>query len=110
MPSDNSLIPHFPAEKYPGDKIYENQPTKDITEDANPDPEQTTPVQPMVFKNAESAVTRNYSVFDMQGRLVAKFTTVGIEDLQAKTSAAVNRSGTYLVKSKSGNAFRINVR
>ena len=46
----------------------------------------------------------------MQGRLVARFTTVGIEDLQAKTSAAVNRSGTYLVRSKSGKTFRINVR
>jgi beta-galactosidase len=90
-------------------KIYENQPAKDITEDANPDTEKTTPALPAAKIAANNAV-RDYSVFDMQGRLVAKFTTVGIEDLQAKTTAAVKRSGTYLVKSKTGTAFRINVR
>ena len=58
---------------------------------------------------ANNAV-RDYSVFDMQGRIVAKFSTVGIEDLQAKTTAAVKRSGTYLVKTKTGTAYRINVK
>ena len=90
-------------------KIYENQPEKDITEDANPDTEKLTPMPPSGVKLANNAV-RDYSVFDMQGRLVAKFSTVGIEDLQAKTTAAVKRSGTYLVKSKTGTAFRINVK
>ena len=90
-------------------KIYENQPDKDITEDANPDTEKLTPMPPSGVKLANNAV-RDYSVFDMQGRLVAKFSTVGIEDLQAKTTAAVKRSGTYLVKSKTGTAFRINVK
>ena len=90
-------------------KIYENQPDKDITEDANPDTEKLTPMPPSGVKLANNAV-RDYSVFDMQGRLVAKFSTVGIEDLQAKTTAAVKRSGTYLVKSKTGTAYRINVK
>ena len=98
----------LPAEKYPGDKIYENQPDKDITEGSNEDTEQPTIVSPRVVN--VSATTKNYSVFDMQGRLVAKFATVGVEDLQAKTSAAVKRSGTYLVKSNSGATFRINVK
>ena len=91
------------------EKIYENQPDKDITEDANEDTEGRTPILPSGVKMANNAV-RDYSVFDMQGRIVAKFTTVGIEDLQAKTTAAVKRSGTYLVKSKTGTAYRINVR
>jgi beta-galactosidase len=89
--------------------IYENQPTKDVTEGANPDTEGLTPVPPAGKIAANNAV-RDYSVFDMQGRLVAKFTTVGIEDLQAKTTASVKRSGTYLVKSKTGTAYRINVK
>ena len=67
-------------------------------------------VIPSAVKAPVNNVARDYSVFDMQGRQVAKFTTVGIEDLQAKTSAAVKRSGTYLVKSKSGTTFRINVK
>jgi beta-galactosidase len=90
-------------------KIYENQPDKDITEDAYEDTEGRTPILPSGVKMANNAV-RDYSVFDMQGRLVAKFTTVGIEDLQAKTTASVKRSGTYLVKTKTGTAYRINVK
>ena len=95
---------------YPGDKIYENQPEKDVAETADKDPNGTDAVKPLVFRTPDSYAPRSYNVFDMQGRLVAKFTTVGIEDLQAKTSAAVNRSGTYLVRSKTGKTFRINVR
>ena len=91
------------------ENIYKNQPEKDITEGANPNTEGLTPILPNSVKMANNAV-RDYSVFDMQGRLVTKFTTVGIEDLQAKTKAAVKRSGTYLVKSKTGTAYRINVR
>ena len=52
----------------------------------------------------------NYSVFDMQGRLVAKFATRGVEDLHALTKNAVKRAGSYLVRSNSGSSFRINVR
>lgn len=91
------------------EKIYENQPDKDITEDANEETEGRTPILPSGVKMANNAV-RDYSVFDMQGRIVAKFSTVGIEDLQAKTTAAVKRSGTYLVKTKTGTAYRINVK
>jgi hypothetical protein len=43
-----------------------------------------------------------YSVFDMQGRLVAKFIALSAQELQAKTAAAVKRSGTYLVKPQTG--------
>ena len=100
----------LPAEKYPGDKIYQNQPAKDITEDANKDPENTTVIPFPVAQVPANNAVRRYSVFDMQGRVIAKFTTVGIEDLQAKTTAAVKRSGTYLVKSKTGAAYRINVK
>ena len=56
------------------------------------------------------AEDRNYGVFDMQGRLVARFMTHGIEDLQAKTFDAVKRSGLYIVKSNAGGqSFRIRV-
>jgi hypothetical protein len=43
-----------------------------------------------------------YNVFDMQGRLVAKFMALSAQELQAKTAAAVKRSGTYLVKPQTG--------
>jgi hypothetical protein len=51
-----------------------------------------------------------YRVFDMQGRLMATFATVNAESLQAQVAAAVKRPGAYLVKPKSGAAFRIQVR
>ena len=81
--------------------IYENQPDTDIT----------VPVkksQPLVFRLSDAG--RDYSVFDMQGRIVAKFTTRGVEDLHALTKNAVKRAGTYLVRSKAGQTFRINVK
>ena len=81
--------------------IYENQPDTDIT----------VPVkkpQPLVFRLSDAG--RDYSVFDMQGRIVAKFTTRGVEDLHALTRNAVKRAGTYLVRSKAGQTFRINVK
>ena len=81
--------------------IYENQPDTDIT----------VPVkkpQPLVFRLSDAG--RDYRVFDMQGRIVAKFTTRGVEDLHALTKNAVKRAGTYLVRSKAGQTFRINVK
>ena len=81
--------------------IYENQPDTDIT----------VPVkkpQPLVFRLSDAG--RDYSVFDMQGRIVAKFTTRGVEDLHALTKNAVKRAGTYLVRSKAGQTFRISVK
>ena len=92
---------------YPGDDIYDNDVEKDPTDEVE-ETEQTTGPKPV--KAPRSMAERNYSVFDMQGRLVAKFATVGVEDLQAKTSAVVERAGMYLVKSKNGSTFRINVR
>lgn len=91
----------LPPAAYPGDRIYENQPEEDITG--------FTPVPRIVKAPAETV--RSYSVFDMQGRLVAKFTTVGMEDLRARTFAAVKRAGVYLVKPREGGqVFRISVR
>ena len=81
--------------------IYENQPDTDIT----------VPVkkpQPLVFRLSDAG--RDYSVFDMQGRIVAKFTTRGVEDLHALTRNAVRHAGTYLVRSKAGQTFRISVK
>ena len=81
--------------------IYENQPDTDIT----------VPVkkpQPLVFRLSDAG--RDYSVFDMQGRIVAKFTTRGVEDLHALTKNAVKRAGTYLVRSKAGQTFCLNVK
>ena len=47
----------------------------------------------------------------MQGQLVSSFTTLGVEDLHAKTVGAVQRSGVYLVKAKKGGqTYRISVR
>jgi hypothetical protein len=51
-----------------------------------------------------------YHVFDMQGRLMATLTATDAESLEQRVSAAVKRSGTYLVKSKAGATFRIQVR
>ena len=85
-------------------------PSTECCETADNDPNGTTALKPLVFRTPDSYAPRSYNVFDMQGRFVAKFTTQGIEDLQAKTAAAVNRAGTYLVRSKSGKTFRINVR
>jgi hypothetical protein len=52
-----------------------------------------------------------YHVFDMQGRLVARFRAIGSADLQEKTRAAVKRSGVYLVKPRSGGQmFTVSVK
>ena len=51
-----------------------------------------------------------YHVFDMQGRLMATLTATDAESLEQRVSAAVKRSGTYLVKSRTGATFRIQVR
>ena len=94
----------LPAEPYGQkeiDAIYENQPENDITE-------RVKETQPMVFRIPE--MESSYSVFNMQGRLVAKFATRGVEDLHALTKNAVKRAGSYLVRSNSGASFRINVR
>jgi beta-galactosidase len=42
----------------------------------------------------------------MQGRLVAKFMALSAQELQAKTTAAVKRSGTYLVKPQTGRQMQ----
>ena len=100
----------LPPAAYPGGKIYENQPEKDITETANIGPGDITvvPRAPIVLL-PEGA--RYYRVFDLQGRQVARFMTRGVEDLHALTKNAVQRAGSYLVRAeKGGKAFRINVK
>ena len=94
----------LPAEPYGQkemDAIYENQPDKDVTL-------RIKESQPLVFRIPETE--RNYSVFDMQGRFIAKFRTRGVEDLQMLTRQAVKRTGTFLVRSSAGTSFRINVK
>ena len=88
-----------------------NQPEKDITDDANKDTEKPEAIPYRTAEIPLDNTVRHYNVFDLQGRLVAKFKTVGIEDLQGKTYAIVQRAGTYLVKSsKGGQTYRIAVR
>ena len=59
----------------------------------------------------ETPKLTRYNVFDMQGRLVAKFMALGSQELQAKTTAAVNRTGTYLVKPQTGRQMhRVSVK
>ena len=120
--------------KYPGDDIYKNDLDYDPT-DIKPvdtkdsvanDSTKKAPADSTSKKTDKKqdkktdallpgatpsfAEDRNYGVFDMQGRLVARFMTHGIEDLQAKTFDAVKRSGLYIVKSNAGGqSFRIRV-
>ena len=82
-------------------EIYENQPDTDVTL-----PVKET--QPLVFRIPE--MESSYSVFDMQGRFVAKFITQGVEDLHMLTKRNVKHAGTYLVRSKAGRTFRISVK
>ena len=74
--------------------------------------EDTSHVESIALHALRFATTSsNYLVFDMQGRLVTKITATGAEELQAKTNAAVNCSGTYLVKPlRGGQIMRITVR
>ena len=104
----------IPPAKYGRDeinKIYENQPDKDITEGANPDTEGLIPVALPGKIRDLSVAEKNYNVFDAQGKKVGAFTTRGVEDLHAITSGLVKNSGVYIVKSKNGGqAFRITVK
>jgi beta-galactosidase len=104
----------IPPAKYGRDeinKIYENQPEKDITEGANPDTEGLIPVALPGKIRDLSVAEKNYNVFDAQGKKVGAFTTRGVEDLHAITSELVKNSGVYIVKSKNGGqAFRITVK
>ena len=61
----------------------------------------TTALQPSIgFRLAPNAM--EYHVLDMQGRFIARFKSMGSADLQAKTRAAVGRSGVYLVRPRAG--------
>ena len=61
----------------------------------------TTALQPSIgFRLAPNAM--EYHVLDMQGRFIARFKSMGSADLQAKTRAAVGRSGVYLVRPRTG--------
>ncbi|MBR4785718.1 MAG: DUF4981 domain-containing protein [Fibrobacter sp.] len=94
-------LPPAPYGQKEINEIYENQPDTDVT----------LPVKetlPLVFRIPEMG--SDYSVFDMQGRFVAKFITQGVEDLHMLTKRNVKHAGTYLVRSKAGRTFRISVK
>jgi len=73
-------------------------------------PADTTTVIPRPMVNLLPTEERTYAVYDMRGKFVAKFSTIGVEDLQQKTRETVKCRGSYLVKAQNGKAFRINVR
>ena len=102
-------LPPAPSGQKEIKEIYENQPEKDVTETADIGPSDKTdiPRRPMVLLPENE---RSYSVFDMQGRLVAKFSTHGVEDLRALTKNSVKRAGSYLVRGNAGSVFRIIVK
>ena len=99
------------------DNIYKNQPETDITEENNEEDngEEKNDENPAIIHRIADIPAnndvRNYNVFDTQGRLMASFTTIGIEDLRQRTKECVRQNGLYIVKSKTGGqAFRITVR
>ena len=60
--------------------------------------------------NVNFGASQTYGVYGLDGRLVAKFTAVGTENLRAKTAESVRLSGTYLVKPfRGGRTYRIAV-
>jgi beta-galactosidase len=89
-------------------KIYENQPKKDVTDTViNTENPTAIPGKIELISSAE----KSYNVFDAQGKMVGVFTTRGVEDLHAMTAQIVKNSGVYIVKSKNGGqAFRITVK
>ena len=108
--------------QYPTD-IYKNDvaedPTEKVEETEQPDtdttgtePDTTTKTPDFAGQKMQlPAEPKDYAVFNMQGKLVSSFTTLGVEDLHAKTVGAVQRSGVYLVKAKrGGQTYRISVR
>ena len=101
----------LPPAKYGRDeinKIYENQPKKDVTDTIiNTENPTAIPGKIELISGAE----KNYNVFDAQGKKVGAFTTRGVEDLHAMTAGIVKNSGVYVVKAKNGGqAFRITVK
>ena len=94
---------------YPKD-IYTNDVKEDPTEKTE-DTEQTLRNTKPALHVAPSVETREYRVFNAQGKLVASFKTRGVEDLHERTLGVVERSGIYLVKAKAGGqTFRITVK
>jgi beta-galactosidase len=89
-------------------KIYENQPKKDVTDTViNTENPTAIPGKIELISSAE----KSYNVFDAQGKMVGVFTTRGVEDLHAMTAGIVKNSGVYVVKAKNGGqAFRITVK
>ena len=89
-------------------KIYENQPKKDVTDTViNTENPTAIPGKIELISSAE----KSYNVFDAQGKMVGAFTTRGVEDLHAMTAGIVKNSGVYVVKAKNGGqAFRITVK
>jgi hypothetical protein len=60
--------------------------------------------------NVNFGASQTYGVYGLDGRLVAKFTAVGTENLRAKTAESVRLSGTFLVKPfRGGRTYRIAV-
>ncbi|WP_407442496.1 glycoside hydrolase family 2 TIM barrel-domain containing protein [Fibrobacter sp.] len=110
-----NLQPSLVTEKYPGDEIYKNDTKEDpfvvVDTEVGEKKEETTNVKPSMSARIQlSNEAKDYMVLDMQGKLVGKFTTRGVEDLRARTAQTVDRSGMYVVKARGGQAFRITVK
>ena len=93
--------------KYPDD-IFTKDAKNDITTLAK-DPENPTAI-PAVHKPQVGHESKNYTVFDMQGRSLGSFATQGVQDLREMTKNLVKHSGVYLVRSRQGgSAFKIKI-
>ena len=80
------------------------------TADTSSTVDTTTSVAARIMRLGSSGVS-SYSVFDMQGKFIARFMGEGSENLQAKTASLVKRPGSYLVKSQEGGRiFRVIVK
>lgn len=97
----------LPPTKIPD--IYGNDEGKKDPSELNVDPENTTAI-PLMPKTQWNTESKEYNVFDFQGKMVGSFMTFGVEDLQLMTKRSVKNSGVYLVKAKNGGqSFQITV-
>jgi hypothetical protein len=91
------------AKEDPTEKVVDTEQTGSDPDTTGTEPDTTTKTPDVATHNVQwQAESKDYVVFNMQGQLVSKFTTRGVEDLHAKTVGAVQRSGVYLVKAKKG--------
>ena len=100
------------AKEDPTEKVVDTEQTGSDPDTTGTEPDTTTQIPDVAGQKLQwHAEPKDYVVFNMQGRLVSSFTTLGVEDLHQKTVNAVQRSGVYLVKAKKGGqTYRISVR